>query len=173
MERASGLKPEDVKETRKVKILLAIIAFLLALIVLGTIVFIRSTQPMTKAKKEAIEIAEKSAKLSSIDQFYSFTRKETYFSVTGKDSDGNELAVIIPKSGDKITVLDQSAGVSEGQIRQVIATDYGNPKIQKISLGIYDSQPVWEVVTENSKGLLTYYLLSFERAEEISVINDI
>ena len=174
MERTKRLKTqEDLRETRRIKILLSIIAVLLVVIVSGIIVYIRSTNPMTQAKKEAIEIAQKSANLTSVDEFYSFNRKETYFSVTGKDKDGTELAVIIPKAGEKVTVLEQKDGISEEQIRQVIATDYSNEKIQKISLGIFKDKPAWEVVTKNAKGTLSYYVLSFEKAEELSAIRDI
>lgn len=174
MEREKRLKAqEDLKETRTIKILLAIIAILLVVIVSGIIIYIRSTNPMTQAKKEAIEIAQKSANLTSVDEFYSFNRKKTFFSVTGKDKNGTELAVIIPKAGKNVTVLEQKDGISESQIRQIIATDYSNEKIEKISLGMFEDKPAWEVVTENANGTLSYYVLSFEKAEELSAIRDI
>ena len=174
MERKKRLNStEELKETKKIQILLVIIAALLVIIVSGIIVFIRSTNPMTQAKKEAIKIAQKSANLTSIEEFYAFNRKETYFSVVGKDKTGTELAVIIPKAGDKITVLEQKNGVSEGQIRQIIATDYSNEKIKKIGLGMFDKKPAWEIVTQNGNGNLSYYVLSYDKAEELSAIRDI
>lgn len=174
MEREKRLKAqEDLRETRKIKILLAIIVILLVVVVSSIIIYIRSTNPMTQAEKEAIEIAQKSANLTSVNEFYSFNRKESYFSVTGKDKDGNELVVIIPQAGEKVTVLNQKDGMSEEQIRQVIATDYSNEKIQKISLGMFNDQPAWEIATKNAKGNLSYYVLSFEKAEELSAIRDI
>ncbi|EOL45877.1 DUF5590 domain-containing protein [Enterococcus caccae] len=164
---------EERDETRKTKILLSIIAILLAIIVMIAIFYIRSTHPRTQAKKEATEIAKKYAHLETVDHFYWFTRKDTYFSVTGKDNKGEELAVIIPKSGDKVTVLNQKDGVEEGHIRQIIETDYKEKNIQKISLGLYNDKPTWEVVTKSDDGLLSYYLLSFANAEEIMIIKNV
>ncbi|MBO0440167.1 DUF5590 domain-containing protein [Candidatus Enterococcus ikei] len=164
---------EDQIETRKTKILLSIIAILLAIIVMITIFYVRSTHPRTQAKKEATEIAKEYAHLESVDKFYWFTRKETYFSVTGKNDKGEDLVVIIPKSGKKVTVLNQKDGVEEGHIRQIIETEYKEKNIQKISLGLYNDKPTWEIVTKNDDGLLSYYLLSFEKAEEIMIIKNV
>lgn len=105
--------------------------------------------------------------------FIGLPGKETYFSVTGKDDKGEAIAVIIPKAGEKITVLNQKDGVDEQQVRQIIETDYKEKSIQKVSLGMYNDKPTWEVVTKNDDGLLSYYLLSFEKAEEIMVIKNV
>ncbi|MBO0472552.1 hypothetical protein IGL98_002197 [Enterococcus sp. DIV0840] len=164
---------EDHNEARKTKILVSVIAVLLVIIVMITIFYIRSTHPRTQAKKEATEIAKEYAHLETVDNFYWFTRKDTYFSVTGKNDKGEELAVIIPKKGDKVTVLNQKDGVEEGHIRQIIETDYKEKNIQKISLGLYNDKPTWEVVTKNDDGSLSYYLLSFEKAEEIMIIKNV
>lgn len=171
MERARRLQEQD--EIKKTKILLAGIAILLAIIVMIAIFYVRSTHPRTQAKKEATEIAKEYAHLESVDKFYWFTRKKTYFSVTGKNDKGEELAVIIPKSGGKVTVLNQKSGVVEGHIRQIIETEYQEKAIQKISLGLYNDEPTWEIVTTNDEGLLSYYLLSFENAEEIMIIKNV
>lgn len=174
MERARRLQEqEDQRESRKTKILISVIAFLLVIIVMITIFYIRSTHPRTQAKREATEIAKEYAHLETVDNFYWFTRKETYFSVTGKDDKGESLVVIIPKSGEKVTVLNQKDGVEEGHIRQIIETDYKEKDIQKISLGLYNDKPTWEVITKNDDGSLNYYLLSFEKAEEIMVIKNV
>lgn len=164
---------EDQNESRKIKILVGIIASLLVIIVMISIFYIRSTQPRRQAEKEATEIAKEQAHLETVDHFYWFTRKKTYFSVTGKDDKGESLAVIIPKSGENVTVLNQKDGVVEDNIRQIIETDYKEKNIQKISLGLYKDKPTWEVVTKGDDGSLNYYLLSFENAEEIMVIKNV
>lgn len=164
---------EDQNEARKTKILVSVIAVLLVIIVMITIFYSRSTYPRTQAKKEATKIAKEYAHLETVDNFYWFTRKETYFSVTGKDNKGEELAVIIPKKGEKVTVLNQKNGIDEEKIRQIITNDYKEKNIQKISLGLYKDTPTWEIVTQNEDGSLNYYLLSFEKAEEIMVIKNV
>lgn len=174
MERARRLQEQEERnEARKNKILLSIVAVLLVMIVTMAIFYVRATHPRTQAKREATKIAKEYAHLESVDSFYWFTRKETYFSVFGKDDKGESVAVIIPKDGEKITVLNQKDGVDEQQLRQIIETDYKEKNIQKVSLGLYNDQPTWEVVTKNDDGLLSYYLVSFEKAEEIMVIKNV
>lgn len=145
----------------------------MAVIVCIVIIFIQSNHSMSQSKKEATEIAKEYANLETVDDFYWFTRKETSFSVVGKDDKGNELIVMIPKSGDPVKVLNLKDGVSEGQIRQVVAQDYQQNNIKKVNLGLYDGKPTWEVVTENADQSFNYYLLSFENAEEINIIKNI
>ncbi|MFK4567090.1 DUF5590 domain-containing protein [Enterococcus sp. UD-01] len=161
------------EEAKKNKILLIVIAALLAIIVMVALIFVRSTHPQKQAEREAIQIAKDHAQLQSADHFYWFTRKKTYFSVTGKNDQGDEIAVIIPKNGEKVTVLYQKDGVKEGQIRQLMETDYKESNILKVNLGMYNDQPVWEVVAKNDEGLLSYYLLSFKDAEEVKVIKNV
>lgn len=174
MERTRRLQEQENRnEEKKTKILLSIITILLVIIVMIAIFYVRSTHPRTQAKKEATEIAKEYAQLTTVDNFYWFTRKETYFSVTGKNADGENLVVIIPEKDGDVTVLNQKDGVEEGQIRQIMETDYQENNIQKISLGLYDGKPTWEVVTKDKDGLLSYYLLSFEKAEEIMVIKNV
>ena len=164
---------KEQSEVRKRKILLGIITALLVMIVLIVIFYVRATHPWKQAEKEATAIAKEYAQLESVDNFYWFTRKETSFAVTGKDAKGEELVVIIPKSGKNITVLNQKDGVEEGHIRQIMSTDYKEKDIQKISLGLYEDKPTWEVITKNDDGSLSYYLLSFEKAEEIMIIKNV
>lgn len=164
---------EELAEQKKIKILLALIAALLVVIVGMVIIFTRSNHAMAQAEKEATKIAKEYAKLETVDDFYWFTRKETSFSVVGKDANGTELVVLIPKSGNQVKVLNQKDGVSEEQIRQVVMKDYQQSKIKKVNLGLYDGKATWEVITENPDRSFNYYLLSFENAEEINVIKNI
>lgn len=164
---------EEIKEAKRNKILLAIIAGLLVIIVAITIFYVRSTHPRTQAKKEATAIAKEYAHLTTVDDFYWFTRKETYFSVTGRNDKGDELAVIIPKKSGEVTVLNQKDGKTEAQIRQLVESTYQESDIQKVSLGMYENKPAWEVVTKAADGALNYYLLSFDTGAELVVVKNV
>ena len=126
-----------------------------------------------EAKKEAVEIAKKYANLEEADHFYWFTRKKTYFSLTGTNDKGKEIAVIIPKSGEKVKVLDQTKGLTENEAKQTIATAHPEIQIEKAALGMYDDQPVWEVVGKETNGKLNYYLIGFESGDEVKTIKGI
>uniref|UniRef100_UPI002477D708 cell wall elongation regulator TseB-like domain-containing protein n=1 Tax=Enterococcus faecalis TaxID=1351 RepID=UPI002477D708 len=114
-----------------------------------------------------------SANLETVDKFYWFTRKNTYFTLTGKNDKGTDIVVIVPKSGEKVTVLNQKDGQTEQQITDVVAKAHPDESVMKATLGLYDKRPAWEVVTENDQGVLTYYLMSFDKGEEINVVKDI
>jgi uncharacterized protein YpmB len=164
---------EEIQEKRKVTILLSLVAGLLVVIVGMVIFYLRANQPMAQAKKEAIAIAEKQANLQNADHFYWFTRKKTYFTVTGKNNQGSEIVVIIPRSGEKVTVLEQKDGLSEAQARETVTKAHPEAEVIKASLGMYDDQPVWEIMTKNSQKELTYYLVSFTKGETVREIKDI
>ena len=86
---------------------------------------------------------------------------------------GQEIAVIIPKSGEKVKVLAQKDGITEQEAKEKIAQAHPEVQIEKASLGMYDNQAVWEVVGKNSKDQFNYYLLSFESGKEIKTITGI
>ena len=60
---------------------------------------------MRQARNEAIEIAQKYTDLKEVDQFYWFNRRSS-FSLVGTDDKENKIVVIIPKSGEKVSVLN-------------------------------------------------------------------
>ncbi|MBF8808299.1 MAG: DUF5590 domain-containing protein [Enterococcus lacertideformus] len=173
MNKQSKSKQEPPQEKTINRVLLGLIIALLAIIVFSTIFYLRASSPRMQAKAEAIEIAKKYADLEEVDHFYWFTRKKTYFSLTGKNDKGQEIAVIIPKSGEKVKVLDQKNGLTEQEAKQKIAETHPEIQIEKVALGMYNDQTVWEIIGKNSKDQLNYYLLSFESGKEVKTITGI
>ncbi len=167
------MKKETTKEKTINRVLLGLIIFLLAVIVLSSIFYLRSSRPAMQAKKEAIEIAEKYANMDEVDHFYWFTRKKTYFSLTGTNDKGKEIAVIIPKSGEKIKVLDQAKGLTEKEAKEKIAETHPGIQIEKASLGMYDEKAVWEITGKENDGKLNYYLIAFDSGDEVKTIKGI
>ncbi|GMA54786.1 peptidase [Alicyclobacillus contaminans] len=165
----------DKREKYKVTALFVISMVLLFVIFFSIIFYIRASRPMRQARQEAVEIAEEYANIDTVDDFYWFTREETYFTVMGKDENDRALAVIIPKSGDKVRVEEQSEGLSEQEAKQAVLQEHEDETIEKASLGIVDNDPVWEVVTtdENDDEGSNYYLLQFQDGEEVKNLRDI
>ncbi|KFN90534.1 DUF5590 domain-containing protein [Tetragenococcus muriaticus] len=166
----------DKREKYKVTALFAISMVLLFIIFFSIIFYIRASRPMRQARQEAEEIAEEYANIDTVDDFYWFTREETYFTVMGRDEDDRALAVIVPQSGDRVTVEEQSEGLSEQEARQAVLQEHENETVEKASLGMVDDTPVWEVVTtddnEDTVGS-NYYLLQFQDGEEVKTLRDI
>ncbi len=128
---------------------------------------------MMQAEKEATEIAKKYADLKEVDRFYWFTRKKTYFSLTGKNDKGQEIAVVIPKSGEKVKVLAQKDGLTEDEAKRKIADAHPDIQVEKAALGMYDDQVVWEITGKKQSGQLNYYLIAFDTGKEVKTIADI
>ncbi|MDN6290289.1 MAG: DUF5590 domain-containing protein [Tetragenococcus koreensis] len=164
------------REKQKVTALFVISMVLLFIIFFSIIFYIRASRPMRQAKQEAVEIAEEYANIDTVDDFYWFTRDETYFTVMGKDENDRDLAVIIPQSGNKVTVEQQDEGLTEQEARQAVLQEHENETVEKTSLGMVDDTPVWEVVTTDDNGDSegsNYYLLQFEDGEEVNSLRDI
>ena len=90
---------EEKKEKKRITVLLTLLAILLAILV--TIIIFCTNQSTNGSSQKATAIAKTSANLETVDKFYWFTRKNTYFTLTGKNDKGTEIVVIVPKSGEK------------------------------------------------------------------------
>lgn len=161
------MKRSKTKEHKLNVFLLSGIYFLLAIILLSCLFYLKATKPYRQARAEASEIATKYANIVKVDQFYWFNRKETYFSVIGKDKDGKEKLVLINQKNGKVKIFNQSEGYNEAEIRHQVANDYPNEKISKLAIGLKKKQIIWEVVTKNSEGVFQYHLYSFKTGEKI------
>ncbi|WEG72608.1 cell wall elongation regulator TseB-like domain-containing protein [Vagococcus intermedius] len=143
-----------------------IASFVLATFIFTSIFFfIKANRPMARAKKEAVGLARKYSDLKEVDFFYWFNRKESYFTVAGKDSSKNDIYVIIPRSGEKVTILDQDAGVDRDKVLKKVINEENPDRITKINLGMVKDKPTWEVVGQSNDKRLEYYLVDFKTGE--------
>ncbi len=152
---------------------LIVITILSCILVFSLIFYIRSSRPMREAKNDTIRYAEKYADLKDVERFYWFTREKTYFSVTGTDKEGKKIVVIIPKSGDKVVVKNQSEGLTQEEAVQEVKEKYSPNNILKINLGMFKEQIVWEVTAQNKQKQLSYYLISFSTGDEVKTIKNL
>jgi Uncharacterized protein conserved in bacteria len=166
------MEQETKSEKRRIIALMSGIILLLLIILFSSIFYIRSSRPMAQAKQEAVEIAKQYASIEDVEHFYWFNREETYFTVLGKDDKQQEMIAIIPKSGSKITVLKQSDGLSEADAKEAIRVAHPEEAVKKATLGMFNKQPVWEVMTKGNQGN-TYFLLDFKTGKEVKVISNI
>lgn len=112
--------------------------------------------PYQKAQKQLIQLAQRSADVVWVDQFAIFNGKKTYDSLLGKNSKGNELAVLKEEGGDQLFVYPLDQGVTKSQAEQV-ATENGAGQIDRVRFGMLDEKPIWEV-----KSGTAYYVIDFE-----------
>ena len=151
---------------------LKIIGLVLILtVLLISLVLFQSASPMRKAKKEGFKIAQEVANVQSVDDFYWFTREKTYFTVVGKNSDQVEKAVFLTQDGTEALVMDMEEGLTDKEAIQKVLDLKETSKIKKISLGIFEEKPSWEVVAKSKDHQIVYYLVDFKTGEIVKKIS--
>lgn len=158
------------KRNRQLK--LVTLSLILFLVLLGIILF-QSSSPMRKAKNQAIKISEEVANISKVEDFYWFTRDKTYFTVVGTDDKNEGKIVLLPQDGSEALVMNQKDGLTGDDAIQVVLDTKETKKIKKISLGMYDKKPVWEVVAIAKDNSLSYYLIDFKEGKMTNKMTDI
>lgn len=156
------------RSNRQVKILGLI---LILAVVLISLVLFQSASPMRKAKKEGIKIAQSVADIQQVDEFYWFTREKTYFTVVGQDKNQVEKVVFLPQDGSEALVMEQKEGLTDKEAIQKVLDLKETSKIKKVSLGIYDNKPTWEIVAKSKDGGIVYYLIDFKNGDVIKKID--
>ena len=121
-----------------------------------------SMQPRQSAKEASSRLAKEYADLEKVDSFAFYNGQESYYSLLGKTSKGVEKAVLIAKDSNEIRVYRLDQGVSQTEAES-IAKENGAVTIDKVTMGYFQDQPIWEV---KSGGI--YYLIGFESGQLVS-----
>ncbi|MGY3777583.1 cell wall elongation regulator TseB-like domain-containing protein [Isobaculum melis] len=136
-------------------------------------VYSTARAPKANAEEETIALAKKHADLDTVDDFYWYNGKESYFTVTGKDTSGEAIVVIVAKNNGKMTVLKQSDGITEAQARGVLTHEKAPAKILTTRMGMKDNTPIWEMSYEDENGQLGYYSITFKDGTWVEDVSNI
>ncbi|WP_105118351.1 DUF5590 domain-containing protein [Streptococcus suis] len=112
--------------------------------------------PFNKARSHAVAVATEYADLQTVKDFSFYNGTETYFSVLGANSQGEEIAVLVPEASNIVYVYPLTQGISQEEA-QAIAKENGAGQAERTILGLRDGKPIWEV-----KSGTAYYLVEFE-----------
>ena len=145
----------------------------LAVVILGLLVFAISNHPRAAAKRQSVQLARQYGGLRSTSDFYIYNRDATYYTVAGKNASGKKILVIVPQKGGKMRILKQANGLSASQVRQQTRQDKHPSRILKVAMGVFNNKPVWEVTYRNHQGQLCYDLISFKTGKYVSQINNL
>ena len=144
------------------KIMIRILIVFLILISLFAIVLYRASAQVRKERKEVTELAEEYAHLVTTDDFYWYNGKNTYYTVEGKNNKNQTLLVTVPQKEGKIIIQNQKNGITADEARDKVKKEFHPYKITKVEFGYVKNEPIWEVTTQNSDKMLSYYDLSFK-----------
>ncbi|MEK5523295.1 cell wall elongation regulator TseB-like domain-containing protein [Heyndrickxia sp. FSL W8-0423] len=137
---------------------------LLLLIVLGfsVNVYYQSTKPINKAESLAKKKAKEKANLVSMDKFYLYNGKESYYIAVGKQKNGENIAVWIPeKNGERVTIEKMSDGLSKQDAINKLKEKETPKKILGSRLGMLNNEPVWEISYLDQSSRLNYAYIYF------------
>lgn len=146
---------------------------MLLLILAVTTVITRSLTPFNQAEAETIELASRRADLVEPEDFYWFNGEETFFTVTGMNSQDTPIIVIVQQDGGAIEVVEQSNAITEYEaISQTIERE--NPdRILEARIGMYANNPIWEVSFRLENGSIGYAMFSLTSGEWVRTIKNI
>ena len=161
---------KTMKRSHPIRItIITIIGVFLALLILISV----ANYPKHQARSHAISVAKKYSGLKNPGAFYTYNRETTYYAIAGKNKKNQKIFVIVPKKGHNVKVLKQSSGIYKNEALTQIWNKRNPKKVLKISLGIFNGSPVWEVTYTNQHNKLCYELLNFKDGKDLQKITNI
>lgn len=155
------------------KVLTGILVLMLVLVFSVTLILTRSLSPYNQARAEATELASHKADLRDAKDFYWFNGNETYFTITGSNSEGTPIIVIVQQDGGEIKVLNEEDTISKGHVIQLVLQRETPHKILEARIGQYNDAPVWEVSFELENGSIGYATFSLTSGEWVRTVKNI
>ncbi|MGN1280115.1 MAG: DUF5590 domain-containing protein, partial [Limosilactobacillus sp.] len=79
-----------------------VLLVILVILLVGWVTYAVSNQPRAAARRQAIQLAEKYGHLQDPQKFYIYNRESTFYTVAGKNQQGQPILVIVPQKGGNI-----------------------------------------------------------------------
>ena len=156
---------------RKVGYLLSIALVLLIVTIFS--VGLSARRPYKQARMEAFEIAKQKGNIETTDHFYWYNGEETYFSVTGKSNQNENLIVFIQQDTGNVSVFPQEGMITETNAKKIVKEDKKPKHILEARMGMLNDKPIWEISYKQENGRVGYYVLSMETGNWIRSIENI
>ncbi|MFD1485670.1 DUF5590 domain-containing protein [Lacticaseibacillus baoqingensis] len=140
----------------------------LIVIVLG--IYHRGLSPMQQVRRDAITIAEKKAKIQTVDAFYWDRQRESYLTVAGTNTKKKPIFVLIRQKNGRVTILSQHAGISRQTAIAQATASYSPKKILSVGLSKRGKKFVWDVGYRTKSGKLGYVTYDFKSGDELFAV---
>ncbi|WP_034550021.1 DUF5590 domain-containing protein [Carnobacterium funditum] len=142
-------------------------------IIFSVFIYTKSRQPLMQAREETTKIAQESSNLMTVNKFYWYNNKQTYFSVSGVNKKEESMMVIVEQKGGKVIVLNPGEFISENEAKKIAYTEMKPKKMLETRIGLENGIPVWEVTYEQKNGKLGYYIVTAKDGKWVKDIKNI
>ena len=136
-------------------------------------IFYLSQSERLRAKDLAVEIAAQKVQFTKITDFYWFNTEETYYSLAGITTEGQQLYAIVSPDKKEVTILQQDAVINEQEARSITKQAKHTDEILEARLGMIKDEPVWEVNYRTKNQRIGYYYISAKNGQWIKDIENI
>lgn len=146
----------------------------MSLVIIGASFLLnKSLSPLKQAKAETVKIAETKADLTEPEDFYWYNGNNTYFTVTGKNSESEEIIVIVKQDGGSTEIFNKKDVFPKSKaIAQVRELDKP-AHILEARIGIHNDLAIWEISFRQENGKIGYTMLSLTSGEWVRTIKNI
>lgn len=154
-----------------------LISGFIIVVIIGLVltVYLSAVDPLKKAEKIAVDIAEKETSLVTVKDFSLYNGSKTYYVVRGTNKKGTDLIVWIPEEekNRKIVVKNAKYGISEKEAVQKLYDEKHPQEIISVKLGMENYIPLWEIYYRSDDDLINYYYVDFESGEWLKNIQNL
>lgn len=153
------------------------ISFVLLVIVLGFMIHLydRATEPLKEGERIATKKVLSETDMVTISHFSPYFGSNAYYCIKGEDERGESLIAFVPMddNGEKIFVFKEKDGISEEEAIQLIQKEKNPKEIIRVTLGMEQNIPVWEIYYRSDNDLINYYYLDFLTGKMIKNIQNL
>lgn len=133
----------------------------------------QSLNPLKQAKAETIKIAETEANLTEAEDFYWYNGNDTYFTITGKNQESEEIIVIVKQEGGSIKTFNTKEVFPKSKAIAQVRERENPAHILEARIGIHNGLAIWEISFRQENGRIGYAMLSLTSGEWVRTIKNI
>lgn len=143
---------------------LVIVAFLA-----GIAIFYYAGSKSRGNDQKVAELATSKTPISNIQGYYHLDRGTSSYALAGTNKKGKQYYFIYLPNSKKAYLYPATRGTSESKFKST----HSDATINKINLGWYKGEAVWEVAYKKQNGNLGYTLYEFKNGNDISEVDNL
>lgn len=156
-----------------------VLSILMIVIITGILVnvYLNATEPVKAAEDKAVQIATEETNLTGFSNFSLYSGEETYYVMTGKNSEDEKVYVWINEKNREILTRNVKNGITKDEALNKLYEEKNPKEIIEVRLGMARIQktdrPAWEIYYRNNSDTINYYYVDFDTGEKLRAIDNL